>query len=108
MFEPMTASPVTPICAVPVLEFDWLSDELMSSPLRLDNFCYMVSVTLWHSGVGAPPRDAPGAALEVEQPLQLGEPRHRQRDGGHHQNGCRSQQRHARQQRERGPSPDHP
>src|SRR5271166_7003298 len=33
MFEPMTARPVTPICAVPV----FASDELMSSPLRLEN-----------------------------------------------------------------------
>src|SRR6201990_968770 len=81
-FEPMTASPVTPICAVPVFE-SLESWALMSSPLRLENFCYTVSVTLWHSGVLVRQRDSPWAALEVEQPLELGEPGHCQRDGGH-------------------------
>src|SRR5690348_12055807 len=91
MFEPMTARPVPPSCAVPVLEFGWEPDELIFWPLNLANFSEKLSVTLWHSERSVARGDRLSAASDVEQALQLGEPRHGQRDGGHHQDGRRGQ-----------------
>src|SRR5690242_12862474 len=95
MLEPITARPVTPICALPV----FASDELMFSPLNLENFRQKPSVTLWHSEQVSARGDRWSAASEVEQALELGEPRDRQRDRGHHEYRRRGQVCGRRQQR---------
>ncbi|BBZ13746.1 hypothetical protein MBRA_39410 [Mycobacterium branderi] len=60
MFEPITASPVTPICALP---FD--CDELMYPPLSFGARVKALHRTLWHRAHSRRPA-APGfAALAI-------------------------------------------